>query len=64
MRDGVLEVIYSHIMGSNIRVSVGQHVSKGQIVGYMGNSGSSTGTHLHFQVNVNGSSVNPLTLYR
>ena len=59
-----MEVIYSHIMGSNIRVSVGQHVSKGQIVGYMGNSGSSTGTHLHFQINVNGSSVNPLTLYR
>ena len=61
---GGMEVIYSHIMGSNIRVSVGQHVSKGQVVGYMGNSGSSTGTHLHFQVNVNGSSVNPMTLYR
>lgn len=60
---GGMEVIYSHIM-SNIRVSVGEHVSKGQIVGYMGNSGSSTGTHLHFQINVNGSSVNPLTLYK
>ena len=59
-----MEVIYSHIMGSNIRVSVGQHVSKGQVVGYMGNSGSSTGTHLHFQVNMPGGSVNPLTLYR
>ena len=51
-------------MGSNIRVSVGQHVSKGQIVGYMGNSGSSTGTHLHFQINMPSGSVNPLTLYR
>ena len=61
---GGMEVIYSHIMGSNIRVSVGQHVSKGQIVGYMGNSGSSTGTHLHFQVNMPSGSVNPLTLYR
>ena len=59
-----MEVIYSHIMGSNIRVSVGQHVSKGQIVGYMGNSGSSTGTHLHFQINMPSGSVNPLTLYR
>lgn len=58
-----MEVIYSHIM-SNIRVSVGQTVSKGQIVGYMGNSGSSTGTHLHFQVNTSGGSINPLTLYR
>ena len=61
---GGMEVIYSHIMGSNIRVSVGQHVSKGQVVGYMGNSGSSTGTHLHFQVNMPSGSVNPLTLYR
>ena len=51
-------------MWSNIIVSVGQHVSKGQIVGYMGNSGSSTGTHLHFQVNMPNGSVNPLTLYR
>ena len=51
-------------MGSNIRVSVGQRVSKGQVVGYMGNSGSSTGTHLHFQVNMPGGSVNPLTLYK
>ena len=59
-----MEVIYSHIMGSNIRVSVGQHVSKGQVVGYMGNSGSSTGTHLHFQINMPSGSVNPLTLYR
>ena len=61
---GGMEVIYSHIMGSNIRVSVGQHVSKGQVVGYMGNSGSSTGTHLHFQINMPSGSVNPLTLYR
>ena len=61
---GGMEVIYSHIMGSNIRVSVGQHVSKGQVVGYMGNSGSSTGTHLHFQVNMPSGSVNPMTLYR
>ena len=61
---GGMEIIYSHIMGSNIRVSVGQHVSKGQVVGYMGNSGSSTGTHLHFQVNMPSGSVNPLTLYR
>ena len=59
-----MEVIYSHIMGSNIRVSVGQKVTKGQVIGYMGNSGSSTGTHLHFQININGSSVNPLTLYK
>ena len=59
-----MEIIYSHIMGSNIRVSVGQRVSKGQVVGYMGNSGSSTGTHLHFQVNMPSGSVNPMTLYR
>ncbi len=64
IRHNGMEVIYSHIMGSNIRVSVGQKVSRGQVVGYMGNSGSSTGTHLHFQVNTAGGSINPLTLYK
>lgn len=61
---GGMSVIYSHIMGSNIRVSVGQSVKKGQVIGHMGNSGSSTGTHLHYEVRVNGSSINPLTLYQ
>ena len=43
--------IYAHIM-NDITVSVGQSVSKGQIIGYMADSGSSTGTHLHFAVSM------------
>ena len=58
-----LYVTYGH-MKSNITVYAGQTVAKGQVIGYMGNSGSSTGTHLHFQINTNStvggaSSVDP-----
>ena len=37
----------------------GQRVSKGQIIGYMGDSGNAYGAHLHFEVRKNGSRVNP-----
>ena len=50
---------YSHTT-NNILVSVGQRVSKGQIISYMGDSGSSTGTHLHYQIeDANGNSLDP-----
>ena len=64
---GGINIIYAH-MASGVRVSPGQSVSRGQLIGYMGNSGSSTGTHLHFGVYYGrpmrgGSAINPMSLY-
>ncbi len=42
--------LYGHMAYNTVRVSVGQRVSKGQALGYMGNTGMSYGGHLHFEV--------------
>ena len=49
---------YAH-MQPRYPVHAGQHVSKGQVVGYEGNTGHSTGAHLHWMVEFNGAFVNP-----
>ncbi|WP_297773012.1 M23 family metallopeptidase [uncultured Roseovarius sp.] len=54
-----IETRYAH--QSRIRVKVGQRVSRGERIGDMGNSGRSTGTHLHYEIRVGGKSVNPMT---
>lgn len=53
--------LYAHM--SSIAVSVGQTVSSGDTVGYCGSTGNSTGPHLHFEIRVNGSCVDPLAYY-
>ena len=50
--------LYAHM--SSLAVKAGQTVSQGQVVGYCGSTGASTGPHLHFEVIKNGVKVNPL----
>jgi murein DD-endopeptidase MepM/ murein hydrolase activator NlpD len=56
------ETRYAHLSG--IDVKVGQRISRGDRIGAMGNSGRSTGTHLHYEVRVGGDAVNPMTYIR
>ncbi|MBQ6623697.1 MAG: M23 family metallopeptidase, partial [Mogibacterium sp.] len=58
---GGYTVLCGHLSGYNC--SKGQVVKKGQVIGYIGSTGNSTGPHLHFTVFKGGDSVNPFSLY-
>jgi murein DD-endopeptidase MepM/ murein hydrolase activator NlpD len=55
---GNLATAYGH--QSSIAVACGQQVAQGEVIGYVGSTGHSTGPHLHFEVRINGSPVDPL----
>lgn len=55
---GSIETRYGHM--SRLAVAAGQQVHKGDVIGYVGTTGRSTGPHLHYEVRVNGEAVNPI----
>lgn len=56
------ETAYAHLNGFARGVKTGSRVRQGQIIGYVGTTGRSTGPHLHYEVHVNGKKMNPLAL--
>lgn len=53
--------VYGHL--TSLTVSTGQTVSRGQVIGYVGSTGNSTGPHLHFECRLNGVRYNPMSEY-
>lgn len=53
-----LETRYAHL--SRLAVAAGERVKKGDLIGYVGSTGRSTGPHLHYEVRVDGVAVNPI----
>ena len=55
---GSLQTRYGHM--SRLNVAAGQRVRKGDVIGYIGSTGRSTGPHLHYEVRIAGAAVNPV----
>ncbi len=53
--------IYGHLSAFNVRV--GQKVQRGDVIGYVGNTGTSVANHLHYEIKLNGTNVDPVNYY-
>ena len=60
---GGYETSYLHLSGLGAGIHVGAHVDQGQIIGYVGMTGTATGPHLDYRVAKNGTYLNPLTAF-
>ncbi len=58
--NGIFKTAYGHL--SKIKKGVGNFVKQGEVIGYVGSTGRSTGPHLHYEIIVNNKKVNPLTV--
>ena len=54
---GGIETRYGHM--SQLNVVPGQQVRKGDVIGFVGSTGRSTGPHLHYEIRINGSAIDP-----
>jgi len=61
LHDNGMSTCYAHMNSRAVKVN--DVVSQGQVLGYVGSTGSSTGNHLHFEIRKNGSRVNPVQYY-
>ena len=55
------QTLYAHM--SSFAIKQGESVQRGQVIGYVGNTGKSVGPHLHYEVHKNGEKVNPVYFY-
>ncbi len=60
--NGSYQTLYAHMSRFAKNIKVGSKVKQGQIIGYVGSTGYSTGPHLHYEIIKNGSHVNPMTV--
>ncbi len=56
------ETAYGHMTAFARGLEVGSHVRQGQVIGFVGSTGMSTGSHVHFEIHINGRFVNPMTV--
>ena len=58
---GKLATVYGHLMAFAPGIEPGESVSRGELIGFVGSTGRSTGAHLHFEIQNDGKAVNPIT---